>query len=224
MAGDEFEKTGPNDEPVSETAASERMAADSAQHAAPASPKRKHRKGLIALGVIIAVVVVAGIGFFIWHEQPSFCNAICHSPMDYYVQTYDDRDPHNGVTVHAEAGENCLSCHVPTLAEQLTEVIAWTSDTYPMTADGTMLASGKEFATEEFCARAGCHAAGDTMTEITAATWGFAGNEEIYNPHSSHQDLALKCYDCHGVHDGNILVCNECHALNMPEGWEAPNA
>lgn len=33
---------------------------------------RKRTKRLIALGVAAAVVVAAGAGFWVWHEQPSF--------------------------------------------------------------------------------------------------------------------------------------------------------
>ena len=44
--------------------------------------------------------------------------------------------------------------------------------------------------------------------------------DEKYNPHSSHQDLALSCGDCHNAHEASVLVCNDCHALNAPEGWE----
>ena len=32
----------------------------------------------------------------------------------------------------------------------------WVSDDYPMTSDGTKLATGKDFASEEFCAKSGC--------------------------------------------------------------------
>ena len=169
-----------------------------------------------------AVIVVAGAGFWVWHEQPSFCNAICHSPMDYYVETYDSGDPNLGVTAHAKAGESCLDCHTAELTTQISEVCAWVSDNYPMTEDGTMLATGKQFASEEFCARPECHG-GKSFDEITAGLWGFAGNDEKYNPHSSHQDYALECGDCHKVHEKSTLVCNECHALTAPEGWEAPN-
>ena len=42
---------------------------------------RRKKRGIV-VGVIVAVIVVAGAGFWVWHEQPSFCNAICHSPMD----------------------------------------------------------------------------------------------------------------------------------------------
>ena len=54
---------------------------------APA-PKRAHR-GAIVGGVVAVVVVVAAIGAFVWHGQPSFCNAICHTPMDGYLETYE---------------------------------------------------------------------------------------------------------------------------------------
>ena len=47
-----------------------------------AAPKRKRKKWPITVGVIAVVLVVAGAGFWVWHEQPSFCNAICHTPMD----------------------------------------------------------------------------------------------------------------------------------------------
>ena len=67
---------------------------------APA-PKRAHR-GAIVGGVVAVVVVVAAIGAFVWHEQPSFCNAICHTPMDGYLETYEGRpgnpQPTSGAT------------------------------------------------------------------------------------------------------------------------------
>ncbi len=185
----------------------------------PAMPEKKRSKrGWIVAGIIAVVVVVAGIGGWVWHEQPGFCNAICHSPMDKYVESYSENDPGKMITQHAAAGKSCLSCHEAELTTQMTEAMAWVSDSYPMDENG-MLATGKEFASEEFCARSGCH----TMQEIVDNTWGFAGNDEKYNPHASHQDLALECGDCHKVHETSTLVCNECHALTAPEGWEAPN-
>ena len=62
------------------------------------------------------------------------------------------------------------------------------------------------------------------MDDVVASTWGFEGNGEQFNPHSSHQDLALECGDCHKAHEKSVLMCNQCHKLNMPEEWEAPNA
>lgn len=186
------------------------------------SPKMKQRKKLITIGVIVGIVVVAIVGFWVWHNTPGFCG-ICHSPMSYYVDTYDDENPNMGVTVHQQNGKACLDCHEATLTTQVTEVMNWISDNYPMDAEGVMLASGQQFADEEFCARSGCHADANNMNQVIAKTWGFEGNDEKYNPHQSHQQFALKCYDCHGIHETNILVCNQCHNLNMPEGWVTPN-
>lgn len=203
------------------TNASTPVTPDAADGRTPIMPQPKRSKrGWIVAGVIVAVIAVAGIGMWVWHEQPSFCNAICHSPMDAYVETYDSGDPGMVAAVHAQQGETCLSCHEAELTTQVSELMAWASDSYPMTEDGQMLATGKEFATEEFCARSGCH----NMADVVEATWGFEGNDEKYNPHSSHQDYALECGDCHKAHETSTLVCNECHALTMPEGWEAPNA
>ena len=49
--------------------------------------KRKRRS--IVAGVVVAVVVAAAAGLMVWHEQPSFCAAICHDPMDPYLPTYE---------------------------------------------------------------------------------------------------------------------------------------
>lgn len=186
-------------------------------------PKKKHvRRGWIVAGVIVIVLVVAVAGFWVWHEQPSFCNSFCHSPMDYYVETYQSDDVGMMAALHADEGYACLDCHDAVLTDQITEAMAWVADDYPLTTteDGEeMLATGEDFATEEFCAKSGCH----DMTEVVENTWGFADNEAEYNPHSSHQDTALECGDCHKAHEDSVLVCNECHELNLPEGWEDPN-
>ena len=178
------------------------------------SSKRPIQKKWIVLGVVVAVILVAGVGFWAWHNTPGFCNAFCHSPMDAYVESYSSGDQGMLVTQHAEAGDGCLDCHEAELTTQVSELMAWASDSYPM--DGDMLATGKEFANEEFCARPECH----DMNEVTASTWGFEGNDAKYNPHMSHQNLSLECGDCHKVHEKSTLVCNDCHDLNAPEGWE----
>lgn len=64
-----------------------------AQHASQPAVKMTRKNKWIIVGVVAAVLVVAGAGFWVWHEQPSFCNAICHSPMDKYVETYYEGDP-----------------------------------------------------------------------------------------------------------------------------------
>lgn len=100
-------------------------------------PRRKKKKWPIVVGVVVAVLVVAGAGFWVWHEQPSFCNAICHTPMDAYLPTYE-AEPGQAATdvwgnevanasgmmaaMHrAQNGTTCLGCHVPTLSEQIGE-------------------------------------------------------------------------------------------------------
>lgn len=183
-----------------------------------ASKRKNKKKPVIVAGTVAVVLVLAGAGFWVWHEQPSFCNAICHSPMDNYVESYSAGDAGMLVTQHAEAGKNCLDCHNPVITEQLTEVCTWVADDYPMTDDG-MLNTGKEIATEEFCTNDGCH----NMSDVVNATWGFEGNDAKYNPHSSHQDNQLECGDCHKSHETSTLYCAKCHDLNLPEGWEAAN-
>lgn len=193
-----------------ETSAEGMQAADGAQ-----APKASKRNKWVIPGVIVAIIVVMGIGFGVWHETPSFCNSVCHDPMDPYVESVQSGHAGMAAYDHVQAGKNCLSCHEAKLTEQVSEVMAWVSDDFTTDENGK-IAPSVDFASEEFCARSGCH----DMNEVISSTWGFEGNAEQYNPHSSHQDQALECGDCHKAHSTSVLVCNDCHALNAPEGWE----
>ena len=135
--------------------------------------------------------------------------------MDPYVESVVSGTKGMAGFDHANAGMGCLKCHEAKLTEQVSEVMAWVSNDFTTDAEGK-IAPSVDFASEEFCARSGCH----DMSEVVAKTWGFEENDEKYNPHSSHQDLALSCGDCHNAHEASVLVCNDCHALNVPEGWE----
>ena len=123
---------------------------------APSKKRKTDRRWPIVAAVVAVVVAVAGGGFWVWHEQPSFCNAICHTPMDPYVAAFDQQPGTAGVdkwgnevsntssmlaVVHAAskdeggADANCLSCHKPTIAQQLTEVSEWSTGNMPLFAN-----------------------------------------------------------------------------------------
>lgn len=53
-----------------------------AGEAEKAAKKAGKKKWPIVVGVVAVVLIAAGAGFWVWHEQPSFCAAICHTPMD----------------------------------------------------------------------------------------------------------------------------------------------
>lgn len=181
----------------------------------PAPKKRK--KGPIVAGVIVAVIIVAGVGFFAWHNTPGFCNSICHQPMDKYVETFKSGDPGMLASAHAQFDVSCLDCHEAKLNEQITEVMAWSADDFEMTEDGYLHNDTSGFASKENCLKSGCH----DWDTVVLGTWGFAGNDEKYNPHSSHQDGSIQCSDCHKSHETSTLYCAKCHDLELPEGWEA---
>lgn len=195
----------------------EKEAEEKAENAADKLKKKmsKNKKATIAVAVV-AVIAVLGAGFWTWHMSPTFCNFLCHSPQDNYVASYYSGDKGKGVTVHANAGKNCLSCHEATLVTQMQEGIIWVADGFKMTEDG-YLQTGHDLATKEFCTRSGCH----NWEGVVKATWGFEGNDEKYNPHVSHQDGSITCSDCHKIHQTSQLYCAKCHTLTLPEGWEA---
>jgi len=207
-----------DENPKARAAHAATSASASTESADEASPKKKKNKW-VTLGVIAGIIAIAALGFMVWHEQPSFCNAVCHSPMDNYVASASEGDPGMLVTSHIENGVNCLKCHNPKLTEQLTEVCMWVSDEYPVDAEGNLVnADAQNMASEEFCLKSGCH---ESLQTVVENTWGFAGNDEKYNPHSSHQDGSIECGDCHKSHEKSTLYCAKCHDMNLPEGWEA---
>lgn len=173
-------------------------------------PKRKKTKAAIVVGVIAAIVVVAGVGFSIWHEQPSFCNAICHDPMDPYVEGYYAPDSTMLSAAHGANGKGCLDCHEPTISEQVAEGAAWITGNFYTPPEM------RNLATNEFCLNEACH----TREEIAAATHDWGGKD--FNPHAAHTTKEQQCGDCHRVHRESVMSCSECHTSPLPEGWVAP--
>lgn len=186
--------------------------------------KGRSKKPFIVLTTIVVILVLGGVGFSIWHEQPSFCNAICHSPMDNYVEGYNSGDSALLVSKHAQADIVCLQCHESNLSEQITEGVAWLKGDFYVDEEGFVVNDDDEtLATREFCLT--CHDDGDSNTgedwgEIVLATAEWGGDEGV-NPHSSHNGDE-KCGDCHNAHGTSVMACNQCHGWDVPDGWIMP--
>lgn len=163
------------------------------------------RKKWTIIGVVAAVAVVAGVGFFVWHEQPSFCNAICHQPMDSYVEGYYAKDQRLLASVHEGADVTCLECHEPTLSEQIVEGITWATGDYEVPLEQRSFDDG-------FCLNSACH-------DASRASLAQATDHLKYNPHADYHEV-LACGDCHKVHEQSVLECSQCHSdAYVPEGW-----
>lgn len=200
---------------------------------APSAKKPAKKRWPIVTGIVVAVVVVAGIGGLVWHNQPSFCNAICHTPMDGYLETYEAQSGQQATdkwgdtvsdasgmmaSVHREkADANCLSCHQPVLSEQVNEGMEWLSGNYyaPLEErDLTDLVQARGVNSQQFCLNESCH--NMTYDDLAQAT-----SNMKYNPHETHYD-GLECSDCHKAHRASVYYCTKCHAdaeQDMPEGW-----
>lgn len=189
-----------------------------AEGTAPAgakASKRARRKWPIAVGVVAAVLVAAGAGFWAWHEQPSFCNAVCHEPMDAYVEGYCN-DASQMAYTHQMAGATCLQCHEPKIDEQIGEALVWVRGDFTMGEDGKLSTVGVR-SDVKMCAGAGCH----DFDEVAAATEDWGGKAGV-NPHDSHQGYALDCSSCHTAHGQSYMYCNTCHDYEVPDGWAVP--
>ncbi|WP_139652330.1 cytochrome c3 family protein [Raoultibacter phocaeensis] len=180
-----------------------------------ASAKRKQRRWPIIVGVVAIVVVAAGAGFLVWHEQPGFCNAVCHDPMDSYVEGYHNDETLMAYT-HARENVTCLQCHEPRMDEQIAEGIAWVTGDFGTDDAGKIVRTGVT-ADEKMCTQNGCH----DFSEVRAATADWGGETGV-NPHDSHQGIALDCSNCHGAHGQSYMYCNTCHDYEVPGGWADP--
>ena len=166
-------------------------------------PKKK--KALVIVAVTLAVFVLAGSGFFVWHEQPSFCNAICHEPMDDYVESYYGNDPNLMVSAHAQENITCLECHEAKLSDQVGMALSWVEGGYAMPLDDIHY-------DESFCLNENCH--NMTRDELRAVF-----EEQVRNPHDSpHGEVA--CENCHYSHTQSVSFCSQCHDdAVIPKGW-----
>ena len=211
------------------------------------APKKKKNK-LVIIGVVVGVVVVLGVGLWVWHEQPSFCNAICHSPMDAYGATYlegnvdkygNELDETQAKAMMAfahktnDANATCMSCHTPVLSQQIDEAMKWVSGNYEVVGenskgqvllaehslDDMVVPMGLESG-DQFCLKAGCHVNddGSVMTRDDLLA-KTADLHEKFNPHKAqHGEIA--CGECHKGHSQSVNYCSQCHAeAPVPEGW-----
>ncbi len=206
----------------------------------PADKRHAGRRWPVAAAVVAAVLVVAGTGLYAWHEQPSFCSAICHAPMDPYLPTYEAEpgqaalDKWGNEVVDASAmmaashraadGVTCMGCHVPTLGEQVSEGLAWVAGDYYDPLDERDLADlgeARGIEGDGFCLNEACHANDDgtpmTRDDLVALT-----ADRAFNPHVSQHEVR-DCGDCHKAHRASVLACAQCHAeAEVPEGWVTP--
>ncbi len=169
---------------------------------APVSAKRKPKKKLVALGVVTVVLVTAGAGLWVWHEQPSFCATVCHDTMGSYLDTYENSD--YLVAQHANQGFSCLDCHVPTLSEQIAELQVQLSGDYRVPL-------AKMETDDEFCLRDGCHAREEIEQHTVVADDG-----TTVSPHTvTIDESAMQMQNPHES-GGSVPSCSTCHTSHRP--------
>ena len=197
-------------------------------------PKKKRGAGFKVLIVVLVVFGVlaagGGIVYGVFHNNPYFCNFICHTPMDPYVDSYMENksvSPYQanskatlGVVNHREAGITCLDCHNDGLGAQIKEGFAWITGSYTLPLELTIVMGDPkpgERNGEEFCLSSGCHAGISNMADLAAK------NVLPRNPHvqpSSQPHLPFDCSGCHQLHEQSVLWCTQCHVeLKVPNNW-----
>jgi len=200
--------------------------------------KKKLNRWPIVLGVMAAVLVVAFGGFMYWHEQPSFCGAFCHTPMDPYLATYNygpgepavdkwgkevsDSNAMMAVT-HKAQGANCLDCHVPTIKEQLYEGMKWIAGNYanPL-IERTLsdLVKARGIPNDEFCLNSGCHHVDADGAPLETREDLVISSAYLKRPVHTPQHAVFKCSACHKAHRASVIYCSKCHDdAEFPAGW-----
>jgi cytochrome c nitrite reductase small subunit len=164
------------------------------------------RKRIVVI-VLLGVVVVGGVGgVALWgyHERPEFC-ATCHI-MDPYLESWQASD--YGAYAHAVQGVTCLDCHVPTVQQQMDELVVY------LQGDFTVPLEQRDFG-DDFCFDCHLpneHASQEGVIQLTA------GRE--VNPHASHLVGEMDCETCHRMHEPSEDYCAKCHgSLSTGPGW-----
>lgn len=166
------------------------------------APRRRGKRAGIIIGIIAGVVIVAGAGFWIWHEQPSFCGTMCHDTMGTYLANYEDSDMLSHA--HATAGVACLDCHEPVLEDQLAELQVQVSGDY-------RLPLAKMDTDDEFCLRDGCH----TRDEIVSALDGYTFPDgTAVNPHEITFSTDYSSTESPHSVGGETIPCSTCHTMH----------
>ncbi len=202
--------------------------------AAGSAPKRRSRNKAIMIVTAIVVVAALGSAFWVWHNTPGFCNAVCHSPIDPALATYGGSSGQEGVdkwgnvvpdagsllcVSHKESADaTCLTCHIPTMEEQIGEVVKWTTGDYYFPLEERSLeelnAYGQREHAEGLCLNESCHNMDrDDLARATSML--------VRNPHETVEGHpAFACSDCHKAHRESVNACSGCHAdALIPDGW-----
>lgn len=163
---------------------------------------KKKQKAGVGLFVAVVVLVGAGAGFWVWHEQPSFCSAVCHDTMGSYVESYESSD--YLVNQHAQAGVVCLDCHEAEIATQIAELQVQLSGSY-------RLPLAKMKVDDEFCLRDGCH----TREGIVAGTVNFIAEDgTAVNPHEITFSTNYSASESPHEVAGESIACATCHTAH----------
>lgn len=201
--------------------------------------KKSHKKAWTVVGVIVVVLVIAGVGVWNWHSTPGFCGTVCHKSMNAYTQTYNQEAGAQGtdkygnevsntnamlVVSHQSQGLRCLDCHVPSISQQLGEVKETMTGNYYVVqrADGNGVAleevdsnalienaGGTPNTGDTFCLRDGCHDFLTMQDDPRAALTDLTSSMD-FNPHRwTHGNI--QCTDCHKSHRASVFYCTRCH-------------
>ena len=166
------------------------------------APKAVSKKKM-TLGIVLAVIVVAAIGLFAWHNTPGFCGTVCHSTMNEHLQNFEGTDASKGAGlahVHAQANLGCLDCHEADLSTQTSEVHHQITGTY----DPAELELGAGYYVDsEKCLS--CHGGSWEALDQKTAHLG------DYNPHDCIHGNMTYCGECHKGHVEQVDICGQCH-------------
>lgn len=173
----------------------------------------RHKRLYVIGGVVAALLASTVAGGLTWHKQPSFCGAVCHSPMAAYSASITN--PNQLVGKHAKQAKlACLDCHESSLSEQLDEARRTITGDYVFQSGHLTPTRAVSF-DDSYCL--GCHASKHTSREELIAKT--AKKYGAYNPHAQPH-YRVPCITCHQMHGVSRNYCANCHfKAGVPAGW-----
>ena len=108
-----------------------------------------------------------------------------------------------------------MSCHIPTMSEQMSEGINWVTGNYVYPLERRTGPIWLRLAVLRLTSSAPERELPSlTRDDLVKATSGME-----FNPHVP-QHGEIECTECHKAHRASVMYCTSCHSeAEVPEGW-----
>jgi nitrate/TMAO reductase-like tetraheme cytochrome c subunit len=175
------------------------------------SARKLSKKWKIAIIVLLAVIVLIGVGGAVvareyLADNPEACGT-CHA-MEANVQSYLNSNYLDSAHAASKPQVKCEGCHQQSVLQQAGELIS--------TVRGNYTVSARDVNTQAACTS--CHPVDVIIAAVKNRPEFVADPKTSYHLNAGNAKACrdpraelVKCQDCHKSHDDGVNYCATCH-------------